>query len=109
MAGKWPFYSYSDGAGGSMGQPLKAFERPSDTWLLADGYFQHVGFWCGLTYRHPNTSASFAYADGHVESLGVSDIDGRSTSPRCQRNVTYSGGVVNTDVWDRRLSASTFP
>ncbi len=105
MNGKWPFEATGPGPNGGKGQRITAFQEPANTWMMADGYFWSVGFLCGLTYRHPGSRANFAYADGHVETLSIRDINGRPDGVQlCQRGGTYSGGVINRDIWDDRLS-----
>ncbi len=108
MRDRWPFQT-SAGDGRGIGPSLSAFTKPSDTWLMADGYFWSVGLWCGTVYRHPNNSAAFVYADGHAASHSISDINGRPAgSQACQRGGTW-GGAVNRDIWDRRLSINLLP
>ncbi len=109
MRDRWPFQT-SEGERGGIGPALPRFRKPADTWTIADGYFWSTGFWCGLTYRHPNLAAQFAYADGHTGQLSVSQITGRPAGvQQCQRGATYSGGVLNCDVWDPRLSIDELP
>jgi prepilin-type N-terminal cleavage/methylation domain-containing protein len=109
MRDRWPFQT-SEGDGGGIGPPLAKFQKPAQTWTIADGYFWSTGFWCGLTYRHTDLAAEFGYADGHAEQLHVGEINGRPAGvQQCQRGATYSGGVLNCDVWDARLSIDELP
>lgn len=108
MEGRWPFQT-SAGPDSGIGPKVALITKPSSTWYVADGYFWSCGFWCSLTYRHPATSAAFVYADGHVERLRITEINGRpSGSQACQRGNTWSG-VTNRDVWDARLSINELP
>jgi prepilin-type N-terminal cleavage/methylation domain-containing protein/prepilin-type processing-associated H-X9-DG protein len=106
MTNRWAFQTGSTG----LGPPVSEIATPSATWAFSDGYFWSTGFWCGLTYRHPNISANMSFIDGHAKNTPISSIDGRPNSvQQCQRSVTYSAPVLNRDVWDKRLSINDLP
>lgn len=109
--GVWSSYSangrHPASGGDALNYPMKSaghqpkftcIRNSADTWLAADGTSGDLGL-SNTVFRHVGFSANFLYADGHVEGLKTTEVDGNYYGPLFQIIVNDSRLWTNGLAW----------